>query len=340
MRIAVLTGGGDSPGCNAVLYAIVLRAEANGHDVFAAEFGWRGVLEGKFRRITSRELKDLVNIGGTCIGTSRTNPFKTPEGPGKCLDNLQKQGIDALITIGGDDTNGAGFKLFQLGAKVVGLPQTIDNDLSETEYCIGFDSALTTASDALEKLRTTSRSHRRVMVCEIMGRNAGWLTLFSGIAGLADIILIPEVKLDITSLSERVSSIYFKQDYVVIALSEGVIPDNLSHPLVQETEVDEFGHVRLGGVGNWLAQEIEQRTGIETRAIVLGHLQRGGNPSAFEKVMGMLLGVKAVEMCEDGKFGEMAIIKNMKPISIPMEEVFKGVKRVNEDYLHLTQIFM
>ncbi len=340
MRIAVLTGGGDSPGCNMVLYAITVRAEAGGHEVLSAELGWKGVIEGKFRKITQRELRDLIDEGGTIIGTSRTNPFKTEEGPGKCLDNLQRNGVDALITIGGDDTNGAGYRLFQLGAKVVGIPQTIDGDLSETEYCIGFDSALANATDAIDKLRTTARSHRRIIVVEVMGRDTGWLTLFSGIAGGADIVLIPEVEVDVEQLADRVKRVYEGgQNYAIIAVSEGVIPKDISAQVIQEARVDEFGHVRLGGISIWLAPQIEEKTGIETRAVVLGHLQRGGKPTAIERVFATILGVKAVEMCEAGEFGKMAVIKNMMPAIVPMELATKNIRTVSDEFLRLTEEF-
>lgn len=341
MRIGVLTGGGDSPGCNALLYSICVRAESAGHDVIAAELGWKGVLEGRFRKISARELKELIEVGGTIIGTSRTNPFKREDGPAKCLENLDRNGVNVLITIGGDDTNGAGYKLFKLGANVVGVPQTIDNDLAETEYAVGFDSALSTATDALDKLKTTARSHRRVIVCEIMGRDAGWLCLYSGLAAGADLILLPESPVSLDEIQERVKSAYQAgQSFAIVAVSEGFSPKDLpSSTNIQEAQVDEFGHVRLGGVGNWLAREIEAKTGLETRSVVLGHLQRGGKPTALERVMAVLLGVKAVEMCEAKEFGKLAVIKDGKPVSVPMEDAFREPRKVPQELLSLTRFF-
>ena len=338
MRIGVLTGGGDSPGCNAVLYGILKRAQVSSHEVIAFLEGWKGVLDGRTRPLSLEEVKDYFDVGGTLIGTSRTNPFKIDDGPQRCIRNLQENKIDALITIGGDDTNGVGFKLSSLGAKVVGVPQTIDNDLSATEYAVGFDSALNTVAESLDRLRTTARSHKRILVCEIMGRDAGWLCLYGGIAGRADIVLLPEDEVNLDEVCERAKMAYeSSQGYALVAVAEGVIPKGMSAQVVQEASVDAFGHVRLGGIGNLLAKEIETKTGIETRVVILGHLQRGGKPTAMERLYGVLLGVKAVELCEKGDFGNLVGIIGGVPTPVPLSAAVSQIRKIPGELLELTK---
>jgi len=339
MRIAVLTGGGDSPGINAALRAIVLCAAKRGHEVLGVLDGWKGVMTGRFQPLAPADVKDLLAVGGTVLGSSRTNPFKTDDGPAQCVGQLRQAGVDALIAIGGDDTCGVAHRLAEHGVKAVGVPQTIDNDLNSTDYAIGFHSALRVVTDALDYLRTTARSHHRVMVCEIMGRDAGWLTLFGGIAGGADIILLPEEKFDLESVCERLKRLHAESaDYSIIAVAEGAAPLDLSGQMVIEGKLDEFEHVRLGGIGEFLAKEIAERTGLETRQVTLGHLQRGGAPTAVERVLATRMGMKAVALCEAGEFDMMVVVRGLELAAVPLAEALGSYRQVPPELIHLDEL--
>ncbi|OPX23485.1 MAG: 6-phosphofructokinase [Planctomycetales bacterium 4484_113] len=339
MRIGVLTGGGDSPGTNVALRALVLRAAKRDHQVVAFLDGWKGVLNGEFRELVPTDVRELIAVGGTIIGSSRTNPFNTEGGPELCIRQLREAKVDALITIGGDDTNGVAHRLAEHGVKVVGIPQTIDNDLGATDYSVGFHSALHTVTEALDRLRTTGHSHHRVMVCEIMGRDSGWLTLFGGLAGGADIILLPEEHFDIDTVCAELKRLHQEgADYSIVAVAEGAVPQELAGQVVEEEERDAFGHVRLGGIGKWLAQEIEKRTGLETRDVTLGHLQRGGPPTAAERVLATRMGIKAVGLCESGQFDMMVVVRGLEIGAVPMTEALQQNRMVPPELVHLNEL--
>lgn len=339
MRIAVLTGGGDSAGINAALRAIVLRAHHAGHQVMAVLDGWKGVITGQFRELTPADVNDLIAVGGAFIGTSRTNPFSTEGGPDQCVAQLRDAAIDALISIGGDDTNGVAHRLAEHGVKAVGVPQTVDNDLGATDYAIGFDSALQVVTEALDRLRTTAHSHHRVMVCEIMGRDSGWLALFGGLASGAHIILLPEEGFELEGVCAKLTRRHQEgADFSLIAVAEGAAASELSGQVVKEQNLDAFGHARLGGIGERLALEIEQRTGLETRQVTLGHLQRGGTPTAIERVRATRLGIKAVELCEAGQFDMMVVVRGLEITAVPLAEALGRYRQVPPELLHLDDV--
>jgi len=340
MRIAVLCGGGDAPGLNAAIQGIVTRASKYGYEVYGVLRGYEGLINGDFKLLKPEDVEDVFRIGGTILKTSRTNPYKRPEGPETILENIKKFKIEALIAMGGEDTLGAANKLFKDGVPVVGVPKTIDNDLSGTDYSIGFQTAVTIATDALERLHTTGKSHERVMVCEIMGRHAGWITMYAGLAGGAHIILLPERPFDIVSICDIVR----KRDeqgkkYTVIAVSEGARPKDVKDLITVSPEVDEYGHAILGGIGKVLAKEIEKRTGKTARYVVLGHLQRGGSPIAFDRVLGLRLGIHAVELVKEGKFGYAASLKGTKILTVKLDDLVKEYRTADEDLLELADTF-
>lgn len=341
-RIGVLTGGGDAPGLNAVIRAIVVTANKNGMEVMGIMRGWAGLLEqGDAKLLSLADVDDIQRTGGTVIGTSRTNPAKHPDGMGQIKRNLEKYHIDALIAIGGDDTLGIAQKLHNAGINVVGVPKTIDNDLSATDYTFGFDTSINISTEALDRLHTTAKSHDRVMVVEIMGRYAGWLTLTVGMAGGAHIILLPEEKFDtnevVKTIKERQKAGY---NYTIVAVAEGAVPSDVGDFITKDDKVDEFGHVKLGGIGKRLAKVIERKTGQETRDMVLGHLQRGGAPSAFDRMLGTRLGVKAVKLILEEKFGEMASLRGTKITSVPIKDAIGKLKLVDKDSIEEMKLFL
>ncbi len=329
-QIAVLTGGGDAPGLNAVIRGIVVRAKSLGYDVLGFRLGWKGLLgDGHEHPLDLDYVEDIHMIGGTILGSSRTNPIKIPNGIEKIKETLKKNNCQYLIAIGGDDTLGVANQLFKEGIKVVGVPKTIDNDLSGTDYTFGFDTAVNRAADAIHNLHTTAKSHQRVLLVEVMGRYAGWITLHAGIAGGAHIILIPEVPFDI----EEICKIIMRREklgreYTMIAVSEGALPKDGTGFVVQNSEKDAFDHVRLGGIAEILAREIEKRTGKEARHVVLGHLQRAGSPTAFDRVLGTRLGVKAVQLVHEKKFGQMASLQGTEIVDVLLEEGVGKLKTV------------
>ncbi|OGD35195.1 pyrophosphate--fructose-6-phosphate 1-phosphotransferase [Candidatus Atribacteria bacterium RBG_16_35_8] len=338
-KIGVLTGGGDSPAINAATKAIFLKASQYGYKVMGIKNGWEGMIKGNMTELDRESVSGILAEGGTILGTSRTNPFKIENGVEKIKENMAKFELDAIITIGGDDTNGAITRLTQYGIKGVGIPQTIDNDIAHSDYAIGYASALEVVTDCIDKLHTTANSHHRIMVVEIMGRDSGCLALNGGIAGGADIILIPEVPFDygeiINVIEERKER---GQDFCIIVVAEGAKPAEVEGQVSSSDEIDSFGHVRLGGVANVIAKEIEKRTGYGTRATILGHLQRGGRPSAFDRIVGIRLGVKAVELIHEGKFGEMAVIENGAVTSVPLEKAIKEEKPLDMELFEISKL--
>ena len=339
MKIGVMTGGGDCPGLNAIIEAVVKRAEEYGYEVFGVLKGYAGLINGEIKRLSVEEVHGIFNTGGTIIGTSRVNPFKREDGLRRVKENLNNFGLDALIVIGGDDTLGAAYKLFQQGVPVVGVPKTIDNDLSATDYSLGYMTAVEIIAEAIERLHTTARSHERVMIVEVMGRYAGWLTLMGGLAGGAHMILVPEKPFDIEEVCNIIKQREEKgKRYTIIAVAEGAKPSNIESFITISKERDEFGHVRLGGIAKVLEKEIAQRTGKETRSVVLGHIQRGGAPIAFDRIFGIKLGIFAVDLVKEGKFGYMACLKSTEIVAVKMEEALQQ-KRVSENLLELTSFF-
>lgn len=340
MKIAVLTGGGDCPGINSVIQAVVTRAKQYGYEILGVQWGYAGLLTGDIKPLSIEDVEDVYAVGGTVLGTSRMNPFKTEEGPQKVLDNIKKFGIDALIAIGGDDTLGAAHKLNELGVPTVGVPKTIDNDLSATDYSVGFQTAVDIAADAISRLHTTAKSHQRVIIVEVMGRYAGWLTLMAGLAGGAHVILIPEQTFDIESICNVINKREAKgKTYTIVAVAEGAKPKSIEDLVTVSKERDEFGHVRLGGIAQVLEKEITKRTGKETRSVVLGHVQRGGSPNSFDRILGLRLGLFAVDLVKQGKFGYAASLQGIKIIPVKLEKAIEKLKTVEEDLFGLTEFF-
>jgi phosphofructokinase-like protein len=308
MRIGVLTGGGDCPGLNAVIRAVVRKGiGVYGHSFVGYRDGWRGPLEADSFDLTINEVRGILPRGGTILGSSRTNPFTTDGGVERIQANLASDRVDSLIAIGGEDTLGVARKLSELGVNVVGVPKTIDNDLSATDYTFGFDTAVNIAMEAIDRLHTTAESHHRVLIVEVMGRHAGWIALHSGMAGGANVILIPERPFDIQKVCDYIEHRYRTHYAPIIVVAEGATPVE-GTMAVKEGERDSFGHVRLQGIGQRLEEEITARTGKEARATVLGHIQRGGTPTAFDRVLATRFGLAAIDAVHDGKFGTMAAL--------------------------------
>jgi ATP-dependent phosphofructokinase / diphosphate-dependent phosphofructokinase len=340
MRVGVLTGGGDAPGLNAVIRAIVRRGE-NGHGDEFTGFadGWRGVIEKRTLPLTAESTRGLLPRGGTVLGTSRTNPFKVDGGPERVLATFADLDIDALIAIGGEDTLGVAAKLSARGLSVVGVPKTIDNDLSGTEVTFGFDTAVQIAVDAIDRLHTTAESHDRVLVCEVMGRHAGWIATHAGIAGGAAYVLVPEKRFDVEEVCRSLIERHGKGRYAsIVVVAEGAQPKDGSM-VVQTEEVDAFGHVRLGGIGDVLAREIRRRTGFDTRVTVLGYVQRGGTPTAFDRVLATRFGVAAIDAVHAGAFGQMVALSGGKIVRVPLAEAVGSLKTVDADLLEVAEVF-
>lgn len=331
MRIGVLTGGGDCPGLNAVIRAVVRRGVSEyGFEFVGFRDGWRGPLEGEVMPLDVRAVRGILPRGGTILGSSRTNPFKTAGGVARIRENLAKLEIDALVAIGGEDTLGVATKLFDQGVNVVGVPKTIDNDLNATDYTFGFDTAVNIATEAIDRLHTTTESHHRVQVVEVMGRHAGWIALHAGMSGGANVILIPEVPFDIEQVCGWVESRFRSNYSPIVVVAEGAGPAEGAMTL-QSADIDAFGHVRLGGIGDMLAREIEQRTGRETRCVVLGHVQRGGTPTAFDRWVATRFGLHAIEAVKESAYGMMVALRGTAIIRVPLTEATAGLKLVPVD---------
>lgn len=339
-NIGVLTGGGDCPGLNAVIRAIVKKSIDYGWDVIGIRNGWRGLVDGDVEPLTDYSVSGILAKGGTILGTSRTNPFKKKENVQKLRDNIKKFGLDAIVAIGGEDTLGVAFKLHELGIPVVGVPKTIDNDLFGTDYTFGFDTAVSIVTEAIDRLHTTAESHRRVMVVEVMGRHAGWIATVAGIAGGADEILIPEEPFDIDEICTRLKRRYDRgKKFSIVVVSEGARPKDMDSFMVQSEKTDDFGHVKLGGIGNALGKEIEERMGMETRVTILGHIQRGGTPTGYDRVLATRYGVSAVELIKEGDYGKMAALRGNKIIPIELKEAVSELKTVDMELYEIAKIF-
>jgi ATP-dependent phosphofructokinase / diphosphate-dependent phosphofructokinase len=335
MKIGMLTGGGDCPGLNAVIRAVVRKGSFHYDDEFVGFVeGWRGVLEDQTMPLDLSSVGGILPRGGTILRTSRTNPDKREGGVQRCAENLKKHGCDALIAIGGDDTLSVAKKLFDIGVKVVGVPKTIDNDLSGTDFTFGFDTAVNVATEAIDRVHTTAEAHNRVIVVEVMGRAAGWIAIYSGIAGGADVILIPEVPFDIDQVAELIQQRHARGRYFsIVVAAEGARFAGGVEANSGGEQRDEFGHLRLGGIGLTVANEIEKRTGFESRSVVLGHIQRGGSPTAFDRVLATRYGLGAIDMAHRGEFGKMAALRGNSIISVPLAEAIASNRKVDKEIL-------
>ncbi|RLI17641.1 6-phosphofructokinase [Candidatus Bathyarchaeota archaeon] len=340
MKIGVLSGGGDAPGINAVIRAVVRKGIQNyGYEIVGIKDGWRGILEADFSRLDLKSVSGILHRGGSILGTSRTNPFKREKGPEKIIENAKKAGIEAVVVIGGDDTLRVAYKMGEYGLKCVGVPKTIDNDLWGTDYTFGFHTAVAIATEALDRLHTTAEAHHRVMILEVMGRYTGWIALEAGIAGGADAILIPEKPFDIEEVCEFIKRRQERgRNFSIIVVAEGAKPKG-GKEIVYSESVDEFGHIRFGGVGYFLGKEIEKCLGIETRVVVLGHLQRGGSPTAFDRVLATRYGIAAIDLVHQGKFGYMVALQGNKIVSVPLKEVVGKRKNVDLELYEIASVF-
>ncbi len=339
MKVGVLTGGGDCPGLNAVIRAVGRRVMVRGHEFVGIREGWRGLVDGLFEPLGPREISGLLPRGGTIIGTTRTNPFKLDGGAKRVLENFGDAQLDALVAIGGEDTLGVAARLYaEHEFPVVGVPKTIDNDLSATDYTFGFDTAVSIATEAIDRLHTTAESHNRVMVVEVMGRHTGWIAVMSGIAGGADVILIPEQPISIDEACDDIRRRHERgKDFSIVVISEGYELEGSA----DADEVDQFGHVRLSerGVGAALAHEIEKRTGFETRVTVLGHVQRGGTPTPRDRVLATRYGLKAADLVEQGRFGRMAALRGDEIVDVALAEATAELKTVPREWWDVARAF-
>jgi phosphofructokinase-like protein len=341
VRIGVLTGGGDCPGLNAVIRAIVRKGiDAYGHAIVGFRDGWRGPLENAYEELTIESTRGILPRGGTILRSSRTNPFKRDDGPEQIAENLRTLNLEGLIAIGGEDTLGAAARLHDEHAlPVLGVPKTIDNDLGGTDMTFGFDTAVQIATDAIDRLHTTAESHNRVMIVEVMGRHAGWIALHSGLAGGADVILIPERPFDIAEVVRLIRRRHSRGRYFsIVVAAEGATPQEGTLEIVGG-EKDEFGHERLGGIGQLLEREIGDRTGFETRATVLGHIQRGGTPTAFDRVLATRLGLAAIDAAHEGRWGMMPALKGTRVELVPLREAVADLRMVPPEEFAAAEAF-
>lgn len=343
MKVAVLTGGGDCPGLNAVIRAIVRRAAVHGIEVMGLRDGWRGLLDDNHFRLTRESTSGILHRGGTILGTSRTNPFKVENGLERVKRAVERNGIGGIIAIGGEGTLSAATRMHEEGVKVVGVPKTIDNDLNGTDFTFGFDTAVAIATEAVDRLHSTAESHRRVIVCEVMGRHVGWIATYAGIAGGADVTLVPEVPVDLDRVAEHLKSRHATgRTFSIVVVAEGTKiktgPHEKEH-LVTSGALDEAGRPRLGGVGAYIAQELEKRTGFETRVSVLGYIQRGGTPTAHDRVLATRFGVHACDMAARGEWGHMAALRGNRILSIPLAEATRELKTVDKEFLEVARVF-
>jgi 6-phosphofructokinase 1 len=340
MRIGMLTGGGDCPGLNAVIRAVVRKGQTEyGHTLLGFRHGWRGLIEDETMPLDLASVRGLLPRGGTILGSSRTNPYKTEDGVRRCLETLEKEQVDALIAIGGEDTLGVARKLGEEGVNVVGVPKTIDNDLSATEVTFGFHTAVQIGTDAIDRLHTTAESHDRVMVVEVMGRHAGWIALYCGLAGGADVILIPEKPFDISDVCDHLRHRHSQgANFSIVVVAEGATPVAGSMELLSG-ETDEFGHVRLGGVGNRVTDEIKSRTGYDTRVTILGHVLRGGTPTAYDRILATRFGIGAIDAVHEGSFGTMVALQCDRIVRVPIEQGVDELKTVDPSLYDLASVF-
>lgn len=338
-QIGVLTGGGDCPGLNPVIRAVVRKADKAGYEVVGIRNGWKGLIENDLMLLDLKAVSGILPKGGTILGTSRTNPYKKEGDVKKIVENYKTLKLSSLIVIGGEDTLGVANKLEKEGLKIVGVPKTIDNDLSGTDYTFGFDTAVNIATEAIDRLHTTAESHHRIIVAEVMGRHAGWIAVHAGMAGGADIILIPEIPIDIEKVCGLLKERHRRgKNFSIVVVAEGA-KFKKGALVIKDQPKDAFGHVMLGGIGQTLCKEIEKRTGFETRVTVFGHIQRGGTPTAFDRVLGTRFGVHAVELVEEGKFGHMVSLRGNEVVSLPISEAVKELKTVDMGLYKIAEIF-
>jgi 6-phosphofructokinase 1 len=339
MQIGVLTGGGDCPGLNAVIRAVVRKGvEIHGDQFVGFRDGWRGPLEGDVVPLDVSAVRGILPRGGTILGSSRTNPYKSDDGERRVLETMERLGLDGLIVIGGEDTLGVAAKLSATGLPIVGVPKTIDNDLSGTDYTFGFNTAVTIATEAIDRLHTTAESHHRVLIVEVMGRHSGWIAWHSGIAGGANVILIPERPFLVDEVCQYIERRFASQYAPIVVVAEGALPVEGTAPR-RLVEVDAFGHERLMGIGNFLESEIEGRTGKEARATVLGHVQRGGSPTAFDRVLATRFGLHAVDALHEGGSGQMVALHGTNIELVPLAEATAQLKLVPPELIAEAEVF-
>jgi phosphofructokinase-like protein len=339
VRVGVLTGGGDCPGLNAVIRAVVRKGVGEyGHEFVGYRNGWAGPMEGQSRPLGVPEVRGILPRGGTILGSSRTNPLKEEGGVDRMVATLERDGVDGLIVIGGEDTLGVAAKLGDAGIDVVGVPKTIDNDLGATDYTFGFDTAVNIAMASIDRLHTTAESHKRTLIVEVMGRHAGWIALHAGLAGGANVILIPEHPFDLDRVCDYIERRFESQYAPIVVVSEGAEPEG-GMPITQDAPVDAFGHVRLGGIGHWLEREIERRTGHEARATVLGHVQRGGTPTAFDRVLATRFGLHAIDAVHEERWGKMASLRATDIVLVDLAEATAELKLVPDSLYQEAEVF-
>lgn len=339
MKIAILTGGGDCPGLNPVIRAVVRKVINEKQEIIGLRYGWKGLLEKDIVSLDLQSVSGILPKGGTILGTSRTNPYNQEKGAELAKKNYKDLGLDALVVIGGEDTLGVAAKLFNEGLGIVGIPKTIDNDLGATDFTFGFDTAINIVMECIDRLHTTAESHNRIMVVEVMGRHAGWIAAYAGVAGGADCILIPEIPIDIKEVCDSIDKRHKRgKNFSIVVVAEGAFfkDENIC---LQEKKLDEFGHVRLGGIGHTLAEMIEKSTGFETRVTVLGHIQRGGSPSAFDRVLGTRFGLKAYDLIKEGQFGKMVSLKGNEIVAVSLEKATRKLKTLDLKFYETIKIF-
>lgn len=340
MKIGILTGGGDCPGLNPAIRAVVKKSVKSGYEVVGIRDGWKGLIELNYKNLSSETASGILHLGGTILGTSRTNPFATADGPQKVIENIHRIGLDALVAIGGDDTLGVAYKLYGKGVNTIGIPKTIDNDLSATDFTFGFDSAVNIVMDALDNLHSTAESHHRVLVVEVMGRHAGWIATYGGLAGGADYILIPEKPFTIDEVCSSIKRRHSAgKTFSIIVVAEGAVLAEAEKIVTKDARKDAFGHAMLGGVGKFLCEEIEKKTGYECRDVVLGHLQRGGSPTAYDRILATRYGIAAVELIRKKDFGKMVALRGNQIVAVSLEEGVTRTKTIDMDIYEIASTF-
>jgi len=340
MKVGILTGGGDCPGLNAVIRAVVVKGHQMGFEFVGIRDGWAGLVRLDYENFAEQSMRGLLSLGGTILGTSRTNPFKHEGDVDKVMANIKELGLDCIVAIGGDDTLGVAAKLHEMGVNTVGVPKTIDNDLSCTDFTFGFDTAVSIVTEALDRLHSTTESHHRVMVVEVMGRHAGWIATYGGLAGGADMILIPEEPFVVDDICKVVANRKKRGlNYSIIVTAEGAYPRQAGDIITKGAEVDAFGHAKLGGVGEFIAKEVEKKTGLETRHVVLGHLQRGGSPTAYDRILATRYGIRAAELIGEKNFGRMVGIHGNKIVDVSLKDATGETKTVDMDIYRIASTF-
>lgn len=340
MKIGILSGGGDAPGTNAAIRAVVKKAKKQyGDQIIGIKDGWKGLINSDFTELTMKETIGILTHGGSILGFSRTNPFKIVNGEKKAISNYHQAKLDAIIAIGGDDTLGVAYKMSKLGLNCIGIPKTIDNDLTGTEYSFGFNTAVSVATEALDRLHSTAEAHHRVIILEVMGRYTGWIAVETGIAGGADAILIPEYPLSIRDVCKCIKNRRERnRNFSLVVVAEGAKPKG-GKEIVYTKKVDDFGNVHLGGIGYWLGKEIEKVLDIETRVVILGHLQRGGIPTAFDRFLATRFGIAAIDFVHKNWFGKMVALQRNRIIGIDLEDVIGHRKKINRELYDIASVF-